>query len=30
MDKNEKIDLERLTTEAVNPRSADMDRMDSP
>ena len=29
MDKNEKIDLERLTTEAVNPRSADMDRMGS-
>ena len=29
MSKNEKIDLERLTTEAVNPRSADLDRMDS-
>ena len=29
MTKSEKIDLEQLTTEAVNPRSADLDRMNS-
>lgn len=29
MTENEKIDLDRLTTEALNPRSADLDRLDS-